>query len=334
MHGLLQSLRYTGRLLLKSPGFTVTAVLILGFGIGTNTAIFSLIDAVLLNPLPFPKANQLVQIFQSRTDKGFLDRSDWGNLDYPDYLDLRGSQQSFVSLCVQYWDYLDLSGQGIPERLTAIFASPDLFKVTNLPFILGRPFTDEEDKSGGPLVVVLSESLWKAHFNSDPNIIGKNMTLSGESFQVIGVCPRQTEDVCTPSSDSVYVPLHVSEFFQGPWLDRRDQHALLCFGRLKKGVSSARAEADLGVIQSNLVARYPDTNKGYGIHVIPLLDSTIATYAATVWLLGAAVGCLLLIFQREHCQPAFCQSAGTPQGNDDSSDTRCIAAAPCASASA
>jgi putative ABC transport system permease protein len=255
MHSLLQSLRYTTRLLLKSPGFTVTAVLILGFGIGANTAIFSLINTVLLNPLPFPKSDRLVQIFQSRTNNGLLDRSDWGGLDYPDYVDLRDGQQSVDSVSVQYWDYLDLGGQGMPERLTAIFASPDLFKVTNLPFILGRPFADEEDKSGGPLVVVLSESLWKRRFNSDPNIIGKNITLSGESFQMIGVCPRQTEDVSTPSDDSVYLPVHISELFGGrPWLQKRDEHALLCFGRLRVGVDIARAQADLEVIQDDLAA--------------------------------------------------------------------------------
>jgi ABC-type antimicrobial peptide transport system permease subunit len=105
MYSLLQSLRYTTRLLLKSPGFTIAAVLILGFGIGVNTAIFSLINTVLLNPLPFPKADRLVQIFQSRTNNGLLDRSDWGGLDYPDYVDLRDGQQSVASVSVQYWDY-------------------------------------------------------------------------------------------------------------------------------------------------------------------------------------------------------------------------------------
>jgi putative ABC transport system permease protein len=272
------------------------AVLILGFGIGANTAIFSLINAVLLNPLPFPRADHLVQVFQSRTNNGLLDRSDWGGMDYPDYVDLLDGQQSFDGLAVQYWDYLDLGGQGMAERLTAIFTSPDLFKVTSLPFVLGRPFTDEEDKTGGPEVVVLSESLWKRRFNSDPNIIGKNITLSGESFQVIGVCPRQTEDVSTPSDDSVYLPVHISELFGGrPWLQKRDEHALLCFGRLKAGVGIARAQADLAVIQDNVVAQYADIDKGYQIHLIPLFSSTVATYSATVWLLGGAVGCLLLI---------------------------------------
>jgi putative ABC transport system permease protein len=291
MHGLVQSLRYTIRLLLlKSPGFTVTAVLILGFGIGVNTAIFSLIDAVLLNPLPFPKADRLVQIFQLRTGDGYP-----VPIDYPDYQDLRRDQRSFENLSVSFYDYLDLSGSGNPERLTAILASPDLFRVTNLPFLLGRPFTEEEDKSGGPLMVVLSESLWRGRFNSDPHIVGKNLTLSGESFEVIGICPRQVEDVGTPPKDLLYVPAHVLESFGSTGIRRRDEHFLSCFGRLKEGITLAQAQADLETIQNNLVVRYPDTDKGHGIRVTRLLDSTIASYAATIWLLGAGVGCLLLI---------------------------------------
>ena len=230
----MSPLRHTLRLLLKSPGFTITAVLILGFGIGTNTAVFSLISTVLLNPLPFPQADRLVQIFQSRTTNSVLDRSDWGGVSYPDYLDLRDGQKTLDNIAVEYWDYLDLGTRQLPKRLTAIYASPSLFKVTNLPFVLGRPFTDVEDKTGGPMVAVLSEALWRDHFNADANVIGQNIILSGESFQVVGVCPRQVEDVSTPSDDAVYVPIHVSEYFGGPWTNKRDSHGLLCFGRLKQ----------------------------------------------------------------------------------------------------
>ena len=308
MHGFIQSLRHTVRLLLKSPGFTITAVLILGFGIGANTAIFSLIDAVLLNPLPFPRSDRLVQVFQAKTEHALLDKSEWANLDYPDYLDLRSGQHSFDNLSVQYWDFLDLGDQANPERLTAIYTSPDLFRVTNLPFVLGRPFTDEEDQRGGPLVVVLSESLWKRRFNADPNIIGKNLRLSGESFQVVGICPRQVEDVSTPSYDSLYVPVHVSEFFQGPWTHMRDDHGLICFGRLKDGSTWAQAEADLAVIQENLGVRYPDTDKSYRIHISPLVDSMVATYSSTVWVLGAAVGCILLLSSANVANLLFARS--------------------------
>ncbi len=295
MGSFLPSLRYTLRLLLKSPGFTITAVLILGFGIGTNTAVFSLISTVLLNPLPFPQADRLVQIFQSRTSNSVLDRSDWGGVAYPDYLDLCDGQKTLDSVAVQNWAYLDLGTRQLPQRLTAIYASPSLFKVTNLPFVVGRPFTDEEDKTGGPLVAVLSESLWRNRFNADSNIVGQSITLSGESFQVVGVCPRQVEDVSTPSDDAAYVPMHVSEYFGGPWMNKRADHSLLCFGRLKEGVTTAQANAELVTAQSNLDAQYPDADKNYTIRVASLFDSTAATYSATVWLLGAAVGCLLLI---------------------------------------
>ena len=288
-------MRHTLRLLLKSPGFTITAVLILGFGIGTNTAVFSLVSTVLLNPLPFPHADRLVQIFQSRTSRSVLDRSDWGGVSYPDYEDLRDGQKTLDNIAVQYWDYLDLGTRQLPQRLTAIYASPSLFKVTNLPFVLGRPFTDAEDKAGGPLVAVLSEALWREHFNADPNVVGQNIILSGESFQVIGVCPRQVEDVSTPSDDAVYVPVHVSEYFQGLWTNKRDSHSSLCFGRLKQAAIPAQTNANLNIIQDNLDARFPDADKNYTIRVASLFDSTAATYSATVWLLGAAAGCLLLI---------------------------------------
>jgi putative ABC transport system permease protein len=198
-------------------------------------------------------------------------------------------------MAVQYWDYLDLGTRQLPQRLTAIYTSPGLFNVTDLPFVVGRPFTDAEDKTGGPLVVVLSESLWRDRFDADPNIVGQNIVLSGESFQVVGICPRQVEDVSTPSDDAVYVPIHVSESFRGPWTNQRAYHGVLCFGRLKEGITSAQAYADLPIIQNNLDFQYPDADKNYTIRVASLFDSTAATYSATVWLLGAAVGCLLLI---------------------------------------
>jgi len=283
------------RFLLKSPGFTVTAVIILGFGIGTNTAVFSLISTVLVNPLPFPQADRLVQVFQSRTSNSVLDRSEWGGLSYPDYLDLRDSQNGLDAIAVEDWSYLDLGTQQLPLRLTAIFASAGLFKVTNLPFVLGRPFTDGEDKTGGPFIAVLSESLWRHQFNGDRNIVGKNIILSGESFQVVGVCPRQVEDVSTPDEDPVYMPTHVEEYFYGQSAVNRASHGMGCFARLKADVTRAQANADLNVIQGNLDTRYPDADKNYIVQVASLFDSTAATYSAIVWLLGAAAGCLLLI---------------------------------------
>jgi putative ABC transport system permease protein len=289
----MSPLRHTLRLLFKSPGFTITAVLILGLGIGANTAVFSLIEAVILDAAPFPHSDRLVRICQPETTG---DQSDVtkGYFAYPGYVDLSKDQGSFDNLSASYWDFLDLSGRGEAQRLTAIFATPGLFKITGLPFVLGRPFTEDEDKTGGRLVVVLSEPVWRNRFNADPNIIGQNVTLSGESFQVIGVCRRQAEDVTTVWADQVYVPLHVSEVF-GADLKNRGIRGMMCLGRLKEGVTLAQAQADLKFIQDNLAMRYPDTDKGHTIRIFTLTDAMASTYSTTVWLLGAAVACLLMV---------------------------------------
>jgi putative ABC transport system permease protein len=157
--------RHTLRLLLKSPGFTITAVVVLAFGIGVNTAMFSLIDAVILNVLPYPEPDRLVQIFQPSANNSHA-----AQVDYPDYVDFTRSQHSFDHLALSNWFFLDYGGQVNPQRFTAVFATPNLVSVTNLPFVLGRPFREEEDKHGGPLVAVLSEGLWRSRFNRDPTM--------------------------------------------------------------------------------------------------------------------------------------------------------------------
>ena len=284
MRGLLKSLRQTIRQLLKAPGFTITAVVILGFGIGANTAIFSVIDGVLLKPLPYPEPDQLVQFYltyQGREDA----------IDYPDYLDICAAQHSLDSLSIVSDNAFDLTGKGDPERLDVDFMSASMFKVTGRPCILGRSFSENEDVPGGPLVVVLSEAFWRSRFNSDPSIIGANLTLSDHSFQVIGVAPAQ---INYWSPCDVYVPISALQNF-GSGLWKRNEHIGACFGRLKAGVGLAQAQADLDSIHNNLIARYPDTNKGYGIRVVALRDYMVADYSANVWLLGGAVACLLLI---------------------------------------
>jgi putative ABC transport system permease protein len=294
MDRLLSSLRYTIRLLLKSPGFAVTAVLILGFGIGINTAIFSLIDNVLLKPLPFPNPDRLVQITEPyQNDMG-------SNVDYPDYIDMARSQHTFDVIAVASYEGIDLSGDGKPEQMTVEFVSPSVFQVTGLPVVLGRVFTDQEDVRNGPLLVVLSEKCWRGRFHSDPNILGKNLTLGEHSFQVIGVVPRQATDWGPPGVD-VYLPANTEAPLgrmptqRGYPLDLRDVHRFPCYGRIKPGVTIAQAQTDLEIIHDNLLVRYPDTNQGYGIRVAPLLDRMVVDYAATTWLVAAAVGCLLLI---------------------------------------
>jgi len=231
MQSLLQTFRYTIRLLLKSPGFTITAILILGFGIGANTAIYSLIDAAVFRPLSMPQADRLVQIDQIRGSSQIE-----AGLSYPDYLDISRTQKSFDHIAVTSWGYFDLGRGDRPERITAIFATPSLFNVTALPMIMDRAFDSNEDISGAPLVVVLSEELWREKFNEDKQIIGKKIVLSDRTFEVIGVCRRLVEGLETPKLNPLYVPLHVTELFGGE-LVKRDDWGWHCFARLEASVT-------------------------------------------------------------------------------------------------
>jgi putative ABC transport system permease protein len=283
MRSLISHLRYSIRLLLKSPGFTITAVLILGFGIGLNTAIFSLINAVILKPLPFSSPEQLVQLFmpfQNVDDMPF---------DYPDYEDIKAAQRSFQELATFTPDDMNLTGRGTVERIEGAFVSPEMFAITGHGFLLGRPFTKDEDKLGGSHIVVLSEKFWRSHFNADRGVIGTTLTISGRALEVIGVAPAQAFE--SWSSD-VYLPIHL---MRGTEFNARDRHYFECLGRLKPGVTLSQAQADVESIHRDLMNLYPTTDKDYRIRLAPLLDTQVGDYAATLWLLGAAVTSLFLI---------------------------------------
>jgi putative ABC transport system permease protein len=301
MRGLLTSIRYTIRLLRKSPTFTIIAVLILGVGIGANTAIFSLLNAVVLNPLPFPHPDRLVNVLNTTKELTEL------SVGLPDYVDFRTAKQSFDELAVASEAFLDLSDSAGPQRLNTGFVSASLFTVTGRPFVMGRPFTDEEDRFGGPLVVVLTERFWRSRFQSDPKVLGKNMTLSGRSYEIIGVCSTQVDDWGI-DSPQLYVPVHSLAGADDPVM-RRDHHFLECFGRLKPGATVNQAETDLARIERALQQRYPDMNQGYGVRLMPLLNSMVENAASNLWLLGAAVACLLLIAVANVANLLFCRAA-------------------------
>jgi putative ABC transport system permease protein len=287
MRGLLASLRYTVRLLLKSPGFTVTAVLILGFGIGANSSIFSLIDSVLLTPPPYPKPERMANI--SMPSEGAPDEM----FDYPDYLDYVANQHTFSALGLSTWDWLDVVQNGNAERIKCSFVTAGTFQAFGVPFLLGRPFTTQEDKPGGPLLAVLSEPFWRTHFSADPNVIGKNLVLNGHSFQIIGVSKPINSEYEDPPK--VLVPINTADVVAdwGNWRGR-DNHAHFCVGRLKDGVTLAQVQADLEVVQRNLVARYPE-DKGYGVRVEGTYFAETKPYSATLLLLIGAATALLLI---------------------------------------
>ena len=289
MPAILSHLRYSLRQLLKAPGFAITAIVLLAFSIGLSTAIFSLIDAVILKPLPFPNSERLVEVDEPHHNHPH------SVFDYPDYVDTAAAQHTFESLGLKREITLDLQTKSGAELLEADFATPSLFKVTGLPVIFGRLFTDEEDITNGPQVAVLSERCWRSRFQSDPDILGKNIILNDLSFQVIGVVPSQLDDWGPPGVD-VYLPLHTIVPFNvvdEPFAERK-VHWFTCFGRLKAGVSVSEAETDLKTIHENLLSHYPGVNIGYGIRIFPLLGFIVRGYSTTIWLLAAAVGVLLV----------------------------------------
>ena len=291
---MLSHLRYSLRQLFKAPGFTVTAIVILGFSIGLSTAIFSLTDAVILKPLPYPNSERLVEVCEPYKTHPF------SVFDYPDYIDMAKVQNTFDALALETGRTVELSTNGEAQLLEAGFVSPSLFKLTGLPVILGRVFTEEEDIPNGSLVAVLTQRCWRSRFQSDPNIIGKNIILSDLNVQVIGIVPLQMDDWGPPGID-IYLPLHTLAPFHLLGEDGNDQfadrgdHLFTCFGRLKEGVSVSQGEADLKTIQNNLLVHYPDVNRGRSLRVFPLLGFIVNDYALTIWLLAAAVGALLIV---------------------------------------
>jgi putative ABC transport system permease protein len=283
----MRSLIFHLRLLLKSPGFTITAVLILGFGIGANTAIFSLIDVVLLKPPPYPEPEKMANI--SMPSEGAPD----GFFDYPDYLDYVASQHTFSAIGLSTWDWLDFVQNGTAERIKVSFVTAGTFKAFGVPFLIGRPFATQEDKPGGPLLAILSEPFWRTHFSADPNVIGKNLVLNGHSCQIIGVSKPINSEYEDPPK--VLLPINAADVLAdwGDWRGR-DNHFNFCVGRLKDGVTLAQAQADLEVIQRDLVARYPE-DKAYGVRVDDTYFAETKPYSATLWLLIGAAMALLLI---------------------------------------
>ena len=291
MRSLFSYFRTSMRRLLKSPGFTVIAVLVLGLGIGVNAAIFSLINTVLIKPLPYFEPDRMMMVFLP--SRG-ADQAD-APIDYPDYLDLKASQHTFFSISIEYAEYFDRTEKGSTERILGAYATSDFIQTTGLQPFLGRFFTADEDKPGGPLVTVLSERYWRSYYHADPAVIGKTVVLNGQSFMIIGVVPGEAENRYPPN---LYVPLNTADVIGAYYLwngwRKRDDHNLYCIGRLKPGVTPKQAQADLDVIYSNLISKYPE-DQGFTVRVESLMEFELKEYVGTVWTLGAAVGCLLII---------------------------------------
>ena len=276
-------MRQTLRSLLRSPGFTITAVIILGFGIGANTAVFSLVNAILLRPLPYPRADRLVEVFQPlRKIQNF-------RVCYADYIDFCASQHSFQELALTYNDDLVLTGQGESAHLNGTFVTGNYFRTFAKEMLVGRAFGPESDRAEAAPVVVLGEHLWRSRFHADPAIVGTHVVLSGVSYEIVGVSFQRADETA-----SLYLPLTRDPAVERLKLDRAN-HSFSCYGRLKDGITLRQAQADLEITSENLRKRFPDTHSAVTVRIGPLLDSLVSDFATTLWLIGGAVVLLLVI---------------------------------------
>jgi putative ABC transport system permease protein len=284
---MLKDLRYAFRQLLKQPSFAAIAILTLALGIGANTAIFSIVNAVLLRPLPYPHADRIM----------VLNESSGPGQDYsvalPDYFDWRNDNSVFEHLACTHKDSLNLSGipGRDPERISCATVTRNFFDVIGLAPELGRTFNADEDKVGAPQVVVISDRLWQRAFNRDPSVIGRSINLHDRNFTVIGVMPPQ---MTSPQDSEAWLSL-MRRSDNPAWLDRSHHPMMFVWGLLKPNVSVARARAEMKGIASRLEKAYPDSNKNVTAVVTPLLENLVGKYRTNLGLLLAAVGLVLLI---------------------------------------
>jgi putative ABC transport system permease protein len=288
MQTLLQDVRYAFRMIAKSPAFAILAVLAFALGIGANTAIFSVVNAVLLRPLPYPHSERLIKLGERTPTFPF------GSVSYPNYLDWRAAQRSFTDLALYRRDSYNLSsenGATAPERVGGARVSANFLKVLGVSPQLGRDFIDADDVPHSLKVALITDGTWRRHFGASANVLGKHVLVDGISREIIGVLPPS---VRVPRLAEIYVPLDDLRIAEN--VLQRDNHpGFAVLGRLKSNVTLERAGQDLKTIAGELEKKYPDSNTGRTITAQLLLESAVGDYRQSLYLLLGAVVCVLLI---------------------------------------
>ena len=285
MNTFFFDLRYGLRTLSRSPGFTTIAVLTLALGIGANTALFSVVNGVLLNPLAYPHSSQLVAIYERSigTDKE--------PIEYLNFLDWQRDSRSFASMATYRNEDYNFVGTSEGERLSGYMISADFFNTLGVAPILGRTFRVDDDQIGAAPVVVLSGGFWKRKFGSSPDIIGKPIILNGAAYTIVGVIPDSFSFY--GNMRDVYTP--IGQWTDPSFRDRRISVSARAFGRLKDGVTLAQARAEMDEIARNLAVAYPEANKGRDITLFSMKEDLVGNVQPLLFVLLAAVGFLLLI---------------------------------------
>jgi putative ABC transport system permease protein len=299
MANLLQDLRYGIRSLIKSPGFTILAVVVLALGIGANTAIFTVVNAILLRPLPYRDSERIVMLWE--TNPRFQIGVDTLPVTHGNFMDWREQNsvlENVSALGVGHWN---LTGAGEPERVSGATVSPAFFSLMGAEPKPGRAFFEDEEKPGAEKVVVISHSLWQRRFAGDPAVVGSPMTLDGESYTVVGVAPEGFQFpranelpffVGDATETDLWRPMTLGEDFVNK---KRANHQLCVMAKLKPGVSREQAQSEMTALSERLAQSYPDTNQGIGAKVVPLNEQVVGNVKPALWVLMGAVALVLMI---------------------------------------
>src|SRR6266508_1434446 len=294
---LIQDLRYSARMLRKNPGFTAVAALTLALGIGANTAIFSVVNGVLLRALPYYEPERLVMVWADRP----ILQAQLGLPDFPvtvaDFVDWRNQNQVFEQMAALEPLRMNLTGGGAPESLVGLRASASLFPLLGASFAAGRAFLPEEDQAGADRVVVISHGIWRQRYAADPKLIGQKVTLDNESYTVIGVTapdfqfPRRGEIPFVATKVDLYLPIA----FTPAIMNNRREGRMAVIARLKPGVSVQQASVEMNAIARRLTEQYPRTNTDKGVRLATLHQQAVGKARTALLVLLGAVGFVLLI---------------------------------------
>lgn len=281
---LMQDIRYGLRMLRKSPGFAVIAIVTLALGIGANSAIFSVVNGVLLQPLPYEDPGRLINVFNTAPSRDL----DIFGASPPDFRELRERNQSLTSISALSLSFFNLTGSAQPERLRVAVVSEEYFTTLGVKPVVGRAFLPNEEKWGSHRVVILTDGFWRTHLNADPNIQGKTLTLNGERYDVVGVMPSS---FYTAEAPVLWAPM---AFKPKDSYDSHNNYYLQLVGRLKPGVTREQARLDLNRIMTSIAQQFPE-NKGIGVGVQPLRDQWVGDVRLPLVVLLCAVSFVLLI---------------------------------------
>ncbi len=289
MIGLLQDLRYAVRQFLKTPGLTILVIITIALGVGANTALFSVVNGVLLNPLPYPEPDQLVALRESKPN------FEWGTIPYPTFRDWQKDNHTFSSIAVWRGYAFSLTGAGEAEQVNAQFVSSDFFPILGVKPLLGRSFLAGEDEIGAAPIAVISEGLWRRKFASAPDILSKGITLDGNSYSIVGVIPASPHFPMGSASARREVFVPIGQWKNNLLTSRGAGLGINGIGRLKPGVTIEQARADMTSVSNNLAAAFPDTNKGISAKLIPFKQWMVGDIGSLLLVLLASVGFVLLI---------------------------------------